>query len=79
MPLNSKNIEDLNKEYNSYLFDLRLRQFDVLYHFGAYSDEEEQYDIKIYKLYLEYKQQLNLIKKTNSYNYKQKLRSYNAK
>ena len=46
MPLVSTE-EDLNKEYLSKLIALQSVQLDAIYAFGAYSDQEEKYDIKI--------------------------------
>ena len=37
---------------------LQSAQLDASYAFGAYSDQEEKYDIKIYKLTREYKEKL---------------------
>ena len=58
MPLVSTTEADLNKEYLSKLIALQSAQLDASYAFGAYSDQEEKYDIKIYKLTREYKEKL---------------------
>lgn len=65
MPLVSTTEADLNKEYLSKLIALQSSQLDASYAFGAYSDQEEKYDIKIYKLTREYKEKLkNFSEKT---------------
>ena len=61
MPLNSRTIEDLIKEYNSKLFSLQIKQADACYACGAYSCEKEKYDIEIYKLNIEYKEKIKTL------------------
>ena len=58
MPLVSTTQADLNKEYLSKLISLQSAQLDASYAFGAYSDQEEKYDIKISKLTREYQEKL---------------------
>lgn len=62
MPLVSSTEEDLNKEFLSKLITLQSAQLDASYAFGAYSDQEEKYDIKISKLTREYHEKLKSFK-----------------
>lgn len=62
MPLISTCKEDLNKEYLSKLFSYQSAQLNACYAFGAYSDQEEKYDIKISKLAKEYHEKLKSFK-----------------
>ena len=63
MPLISTRVSDLNKEYLSKFISLKSAQLDASYAFGAYSDQEEKYDIKISKLTREYQQKLKYFSK----------------
>lgn len=61
MPLNSLTLENLNKEYLSKISILRINQADACYAFGTYSCEKEEYDIEIYKLFIEYKERIKTL------------------
>ena len=57
--------EDIIKEYHTKHASLVYQQADACYAFGAYSDQEEKYDLKIWKLAQEYeKKYYECIKET---------------
>lgn len=63
MPLKSDNLQDLTKEYLSNLTSLRSQQVDACNAFGAYSDQEEKYDIKIFRLHQEFQEKTKELSK----------------
>ena len=59
MPLHSTNREDLEREYgHAQLSTLEIQKADACYAFGHDSEEEEEFRIKIYKLYLEFSEKI---------------------
>ena len=61
MPLNSCNREDLEREYLYQLNTLEIQRADACYAFGHDSEEEEEFRIKIYKLYLEFNEKITIL------------------
>ena len=61
MPLHSTTREDLEREYLSQLSTLEIQKADACYAFGHDSEEEEEFRIKIYKLYLEFSEKITIL------------------
>ena len=62
----------MNKEYLSKLIALQSAQLDASYAFGAYSDQEEKYDIKISKLTRDYHEKLKSFKEKEQEDFEEK-------
>ena len=61
MPLNSLSIEDLNKEFLCKFQILQLQIADARYAYGDNSEQEDECQIQIYKLSLEYKERIKML------------------
>ena len=61
MPLNSLTIENLNKEFLCKFQIIQLQIADARYACGYDSEQEEECQIQIYKLSLEYKERIKML------------------
>jgi len=61
MPLNSLTIEELNKEYLCKFQILQINQADACHACGYDSEQEEECQIQIYRLSLEYKERIKML------------------